>query len=272
MSISILTNVSSLSAQNQLNLTSMNLQRTLQQLASGSRINSGADDAAGLAIADGLSANQAALTQSAKNATDGVGALQVADGALSQITALLNRAVTLATEASNSTVGSSQLTAIDSEFTAIKTEIDNINGTTNFNGQAVFGGRIAVYTSDGSASGSNTISATVTATDSTTLGINSDDLTSASNAQAALTDITSAIATVAGQRGTLGGTIEQLQAASSVMSTENQNLASAESNIRSADMGQTVANMTKFNILQQTGMAALQQSNQAQQSVLKLLQ
>ncbi len=106
MSFSILNNIPALSAENQLNSTQMSLQKTLAQLASGQRINSGADDAAGLAIANGLEANISALNQSTQNANDGIGALQVADGALGQVTTLLNRAVTLATEASTGTVSS----------------------------------------------------------------------------------------------------------------------------------------------------------------------
>src|SRR3569833_1185517 len=129
MPLSILNNIPSLAAQNQLSITNSNLQKTLIQLSSGQRINSGADDAAGLSIADGLNANIAALTQSARNATDGVGKLQVADGALSQVTSLLNRAVTLATESANGTLngdGGSQRTALQTEFAAIKAEIDRI--------------------------------------------------------------------------------------------------------------------------------------------------
>src|SRR5246127_3966773 len=106
MSLGILTNVAATYAQNNLNQTQGSLQTVLQQLSSGSRINSGADDAAGLAIADGLHANETALTQSSQNASNGVGSLQVADGALAQVTTLLNRAVTLATEAATGTVSS----------------------------------------------------------------------------------------------------------------------------------------------------------------------
>jgi len=207
MSISLLNNVSSLAAENQLDITSANLQKTLQQLSSGSRINSGADDAAGLAIADGLAANQAALTQSAQNATDGVGVLQVADGALSQVTALLNRAVTLATEASSSTVSSSQDAAIDNEYQAILTEIGNINSTTNFNGQAVFGQSLSVYTSDGTSTGSNSFTITPAAIDTGTLALSGTKLDNATDAQAALTAITAAISTVSLERGTVGATI-----------------------------------------------------------------
>src|SRR5437763_1710953 len=108
-----LNNIPSLAAQNQLSITQTNLQKTLEQLSSGSRINSGADDAAGLAIADGLRANITALTQSSMNANEGVGKLQVSDGALSQVTTLLNRAVTLATESANGTVNDNQRTALN---------------------------------------------------------------------------------------------------------------------------------------------------------------
>lgn len=138
MSISILNNPASLAAQNQLGVTNSSLQKTLYQLSSGSRINTGADDAAGLAVANGLMANITALTQSARNANDGVGKLQVADGALAQVTTLLNRAVTLATEAANGTLSDAERAPLQAEFASIAKEIDRIGSTTNFNGQQVF--------------------------------------------------------------------------------------------------------------------------------------
>ncbi len=281
MALSILNNIPSLQAQNQLQLTSASLAQALQRLSSGSRINTGADDAAGLAIADGLGANITALTQSARNATDGVGMLQVADGALSQITALLNRAVTLATEASTGTVSDAQRVALNNEFTSIKSEIDAIGQKTTYNGQAIFGASVTldVYMSDSTSTGITTVSVTLGQVDSTNLGpgttgvnISADVLTSATAAQAALTKLNSAVAGIAGVRGTLGATVNQLQAASAVMNNQMQNLAAAQDSIRAADIGKEVSNMTKYNILQQTGIAALQQSNQMQQGVLKLLQ
>src|ERR1700753_3120472 len=139
MSLSVLNNISAMYAENNLNQTQSSLQNTLTQLSSGSRINSGADDAAGLSVADGLQANEAALTQSSQNASDGVSLLQTADGALSQVNNLLNRAVTLATEASNGTLTGPQSTAADQEFQSILAEISNIGSTTTYNGNAVFG-------------------------------------------------------------------------------------------------------------------------------------
>src|SRR5215469_11010362 len=138
MSLGVLNNISAIYAQNNLANTQASLSKTLQQLSSGSRINSGADDAAGLSLANGLQASATALSQSAKNASEGVDFLQVADDALSQVTSLLNRAVTLATEASNGTLNSSQAAAADSEYQKILGEIDTINNNTEYNGINTF--------------------------------------------------------------------------------------------------------------------------------------
>ena len=282
MSLSILNNVSSLAAENQLSMTNTSLQKTLLELSSGSRINSGADDAAGLAIADGLQANITALTQSGQNATDGLGLLQVADGSLSQVTTLLNRAVTIATEASNGGVSTQQASALDAEFTSIKAEIDRIGSKTTYNGTQVFTTTASsVYLTDATSAGSSSISITLGALASSSIGfstgltaanLSSDVLTSSSAAQTALTHIDAAIANVAADRGTIGADENRLQSASSVISNQVQNLTSGESTIRSADMGATVTAMSQESILEQTGIAALQQSNQMQQAVLKLLQ
>src|SRR6201997_4856984 len=153
MALGVLNNLSAIYAENNLNNTNNSLQTVLQQLSSGSRINSGADDAAGLSLVNGLQANSKALTQSATNATEGVGLLQVADGALSQVTNLLNRAVTLATEASNGTLNASQEAAADQEYKSILAEISNIGSTTTYNQNQVFTGAaagITIYTGDSS--------------------------------------------------------------------------------------------------------------------------
>ncbi|MFY9855751.1 MAG: flagellin, partial [Terracidiphilus sp.] len=135
--------------------TNNSLNTVLQQLSSGSKINSGADDAAGLSLVNGLQANQTALAQSETNATEGVGLLQVADGALSQVTSLLNRAVTLATEASNGTLNSSQDTAANQEYQSILSEISNIGSTTTYNDEGVFGSNTNIYTGDSSTAGAS---------------------------------------------------------------------------------------------------------------------
>lgn len=380
MALSILNNIPSMAAQNQLSITGSSLQKTLFRLSSGSRINSGADDAAGLAIADGLRANVTALSQSARNATDGIGKLQVADGALAQVTNLLNRAVTLATEASTGTVNGDQRTALDKEFDAIKAEITRIGSKTTFNGDTLFTGTATVkdtnswsgdagslttgtalaaghdvtitdtktgtqksystttytsvgalmtaiqddmgtgsgevdvqvalvggnlqikdaggdrslyiesnvtelgtvtsadvsvggsqvFLSDGGASISETITTNIAALSPGDLGL-SHNLQTDTNAQSALTEITDAIKTIASQRGEIGAGINRLQSATNVINAQVQNLSAAEDGIRAADIAQEVANMTKYNILNQTGISALSQANQMQQGVLSLL-
>jgi flagellin len=161
MSLGVLNNIAAIYAQNNLNSTQASLQNTLTQLSSGSRINTGSDDAAGLAVADGLHANETALTQSAQNASDGTGLLQTADGALSQVTNLLNRAVTLATESANGTLNSNQVSSANQEYQNILSEIGNIGVTTNFNSRTVFSAQAkTVFVSDGTVGGANTYSST----------------------------------------------------------------------------------------------------------------
>ena len=155
MSLGVLNNLSAMYAENDLNKTSNSLNTVLQQLSSGSKINSGADDAAGLSLVNGLQANNQALMQSQTNASEGVGLLTVADGALSQVNNLLNRAVTLATESANGTLNSSQDTASNQEYQSILSEISNIGSTTTYNGTAVFGSNTNIYTGDSSTTGAS---------------------------------------------------------------------------------------------------------------------
>jgi flagellin len=283
MSLGILTNVAATYAQNNLNQTQGSLNKVLQQLSSGSRINSGADDAAGLAVADGLAANEAALTQSAQNAQNGVGLLQTADGALSQVTNLLNRAVTLATEASNGGLTTAQSASADTEFQSIVTEIGNIGSSTNFNSTAVFSATATNFVvSDGTTSGTTTYADTIGALTSASVGtasgggagidLSASVLTSQSAAKTALAKITSAIADVANQRGSIGANINQLNAAASVSSSEEVNLSAAESTIRATNYGQATSDLAKYQVLSQTGISALAQANSVQQEILKLLQ
>jgi len=170
MSLGVLNNLSAMYAENNLNNTTNSLNTVLQQLSSGSKINSGADDAAGLSLVDGLQANSQALTQSQTNATEGVGLLQVADGALSQVTSLLNRAVTLATEASNGTLNSSQDTAANQEYQSILSEINNIGTTTTYNQESVFNSNTNIYTGDSSATGASIDSLNIRSLSSANVG------------------------------------------------------------------------------------------------------
>jgi flagellin len=279
MSLGVLTNVAAINAENSLNKTQNSLNTVLLQLSSGSRINSGADDAAGLSIVDGLAANQAALTQSAQNAQNGVGLLQTADGALSQVTSLLDRAVTLATEASNGGLTAAQATAADTEFQSIITQIGSIGSTTNFNSTGVFNqaaGTSFVLT-DGTSGGVTTITSAVTDLSATSIGgqtfsAAADTLTTTALAGTTLTDVTTAIAGISAERGAIGANINQLNAAANVASTESVNLSAAQSTIQATNFGQATSDLAKFQVLSQTGISALAQANSVQQEILKLLQ
>jgi flagellin len=281
-SFSILNNVSGLNAQNQLNLNNVNLARTLLRLSSGKRINTGADDAAGLQIADSLRANTQALNQAVRNANDGIGVAQIADGALQEITNLLTRSVTLANEASTETVDSTGRASLNAEFTQIQAEIARIAAQTNFNGYGVFtttgvNGSLSVYVGDitGSSSISVTIS-TITTSSSTVTGIGGQniatvDLTSQTAAATSLTTIKNAINGVSNMRAGIGAGINRLQSAVAVLQTQSQNTQAAESSIRDANVAEEVANLTKYQILAQSGIAALAQANSNSQTVLSLL-
>jgi flagellin len=306
MSMGVLNNIAATYAANNLSNTQASLQNVLTQLSSGSRINSGADDAAGLSLANGLQANQSALTQSASNVNLGVGLLQTADGALSQVNNLLNRAVTLATEAGNGTLNTSQSGAANQEYQSILAEINNIGAATTYNGQAVFGSAttpasFSIYTSDGTATGTSTDTLSIAALTSAKVGDSggtiatgagnaitytvgtSTDLSTTSltgttpalataAAQAALTAITNAISGVAAQRGYLGSQINTLNSMASVETTQSENLASASNSIMATDYTKATSELSKFQILTQTGISALAQANSTQQAVTKLLQ
>jgi len=276
-SFSVLNNISGLNAQNQLNLNNVNLSRTLSRLSSGKRINSGADDAAGLQIADSLRANTYALNQSIRNANDGIGVAQIADGALQEVSNLLTRGVTLAEEAATETVDSAGKTSLQAEFTSIATEIDRIASQTNFNGSYLFtaaglggDGKLSVFVGDMSSSSS----IDVTIDSFTAAKLDGTDLTKvdlSTDAAGALTDIQSALNSVSEMRGTIGAGMNRLQSAVSVLQTQVQNTQSAESTIRDANMAEEISNLTKQQILSQSGMAALAQANSGSQNILSLL-
>lgn len=270
MGLSVLFNTPSLLAQNQLAQTNNSLQNTLTQLTTGSRINSGADDPAGLQISNLLNASVAALNQSVNNASNGIGLAQVADGALSQVSTLLNTAVTLATEASNGGLSTKEASALNSEYQNILTEIGNIGSNTNFNGAAVFTTTAtAVFLTD--LATSYTISVTPGALTATALGVNGTDLTTTATAVTALTDINNAIVSVGSIRGTIGAAMVQMQDGQNVDMVEAQNTTTALSTIQSANIPQVVSNLTKYTILDQTGIAALTQANSIPQALLKLI-
>lgn len=286
---SVLNNISALHAQKQLGVTNVSLSQSIARISSGKRINSGADDAAGLMIADTLRANVRALDQAVRNANDCISIGQIADGALQEITNLLTRAVTLAEQAATETVDSTGRACLDNEFTQIEAEIARIASQTNFNGVKLFvpgdglDGDLSVFVGDifGSSSIAVTINTIETSGETVTkIGTNAAgedidltavDLTTQEGAKDALGIIRDSLIAVANQRAAIGAGSNRLQSAVEVMQSQAINTQAAESTIRDANMATEITNLTKYQILSQTGMAALSQANAQSQSVMSLM-
>ena len=273
MSLSIYNNVSSLDSQRSLGINERNLSGNMSRLSSGMRINSAADDAAGLAISEQMRADIKSYGQAQRNANDGVSMMQVADGAMSQQVSLLSRMKELATEASNGTLGATQLADTDTEFQQLISEVDRVASSTSFNGTAMLAASASVTFQVGTgANGANDqIAVTVGATDMTTLGINALDLTTQANAQAALTAIDTAVGTLSTAQATVGAATNRLTAAADTASSFQVNLQAAESRIRDVDVASESANMSRNNILVQAGTAVLAQANKLPEAALTLL-
>jgi flagellin len=282
-SFSILNNNAALYAQNKLGVTNLKLTKTITRLASGKRINSGADDAAGLMIADSLRANIRALDQSVRNANDCISIGQIADSALGEITNILTRTITLAEQAATETVDSTGRQAINLEWTAIQAEVARIAGSTNFNGVRVFtdtglNGSLSVFVGDifGASSIAVTINTITTSGETVTdlggVDLSTVDLTTQTGAISALGTIRNALIAVASSRASVGAGLNRLQSAVSVMQNMSLNTQSAESTIRDANMAEEISNLTKYQILSQTGTAALSQANASKNMILTLMQ
>jgi len=285
-SFSVVNNLPGIVAQQQAGVNQTGLQRTLYRLSSGLRINSGRDDAAGLAIADGLRAQIRSLQQSIRNANDGIGYLQIADSALGEVTNLLNRAAQLLSQAASDPNAGGE-TAIEAELSELYQEIDRVGGATTFNGATIFvEGDLNIFIGDttnvsaATAQISITTSALSTAELALSTGVTGTgasiavdiDNTGAASAAVMLTEVATAIDTVAAKRGNLGAKMNRMDNAVSIMQAQLQNLTAAESQIRDADMAEEVANLTRFQILSQVGLAAMAQANAVPQGVLALLQ
>lgn len=294
MSISLLTNTASLEAQRNLNMTSKALASNFAKLSSGQRINSAADDAAGLAISDRMKSQISSMGQAQRNANDGISMLQTADSALNQNASVLSRMRDLAMQSANGTLGDSDRSALQTEFGQLTAEIDRISKVTQFNGSNLLDNNNTFTFQVGISSGAqDTISATMqkmTATeygqdsagtpiDLSTLAIGNGkdyagaDITGdATTAKTALDALDSAIAATSNQRAQLGAKSNRLQVTVANLAAASSNLSAANSQIRDVDVATETAAMTKNNILSQAGLAVLAQANQLPSAALKLLQ
>ena len=274
MSFSVVTNLSSINAQATLDGTQMGLQRTLSRLTSGLRINSAADDAAGLAVANRHKLDNTGLTIGIRSANDAISKLQIEDGAMNNISSLLDRALTLASQAASDTFTGSRAT-LDSEFQSVLSEITRNataagieTGNANLNARSVFVGNTQTSTS---ATVTYVSFALTTAVDAQGLGISSQDITDQANAATAITALQTAIGTLGTVQGRAGAAMNRLSFAISQAQTMSVSVRASESRIRDANIAEEAASLTKYNILTQSGLAALSQANQSSQSVLQLL-
>ena len=285
MAVSVNTNVASLGAQRRLGMTTNALQKTYEKLSSGLRISRASDDAAGLAIADSLRADERIASVAIRNANDGISMISIADSALSEIGNVLTRMGELAEQSSNGTLTGVQRSALDSEFGNLASEIQRISATTSFNGLGLLSGGAAVSLQIGFNSASTAqISFSGVQGTLASLGLaaaGSAGLTYSLNgngssagqyaAQSALDAIRGAISSLTTNRGTLGATESRLTVAINNLQVARENFASAESQIRDVDVASEAANLTRLNILQQAGASVLAQANQQPSLALSLL-
>lgn len=266
-SFSVVSNISALNAQSNLVGTNLSLQKAITRLSSGFRINAAGDDAAGLAVANTYRSTQAVLNQGIRNANDGLSTLQIKDGALNNISTLLDRLSTLATQ-SASAASNVDRTQLNNEFQDVLKEIDreaNVAGLTASSGFSVF------VSNDGA---NGKVGGTIGAADTTALSLKSGsyiDISSASTAATAVSTIASAVTTLGSAQSTIGTLENRLQFAISLAQSQVVSNKTAESRIRDANVAEESANLTRYNVLTQSGIAALAQANQTSQSVLTLL-
>jgi flagellin len=274
MGFSVVTNIAGLNAQAKLLETNMGLEKTLGRLTSGLRINSAADDAAGLAVANRHKLDNSGLQVGVRAANDAISKLQIEDGAMSNVTALLDRALVLAAQAASDTFTGSRAT-LDNEFQSVLAEITRNataagleTGSANLNARSVFVGNTQTSTS---IAVTYVSFALTTAVDSQGLGISTQNITSQADAALAVTALQTAVGTLGTAQGRVGAAMNRLQFSIAQAQTMSVSVAASESRIRDANVAEEAANLTKYNILTQSGLAALGQANQSSQAVLSLL-
>lgn len=277
MGIRIGTNITALNAQRQMGLTRINQDKALERLASGSRINRSGDDAAGLAISENLRAQIRGLRQARRNASDGMSMLQVSEGALNEVSNILIRLRELAVQAASDTIGDNERLFSNREFQSLKQEIDRISNATNFNGTPLLNGKSGVLefqvgtrndpSLDRIAYNAEIANVTVEA-----LKIGGENLSTKVGAQTSLNVIDGALNHINSVRADMGALHNRLMSTMNNLAISDENISAANSRIRDADMAEEVSEMTKNNILMQSGISVLSQANQTNQAALKLLQ
>jgi flagellin len=270
MSMVIGTNVASLSAQRHLANSRADMEVSMERLASGKRINSAMDDAAGLTVTHKLDAKITGLNQAVRNGNDGISMIKVAEGALEEISGILNRMKELTVQGANGTYATADLAAMSTEFVQLYTEMTRITDATDFNGYQVIGNSatINIQVGDTNVASQDVIAFTTTDSANTALSVG---ITTATLANAANALVGSAIVTVDTQRATLGAVANRLESAVSNLMSRSENQSAARSRIEDTDFAVESANLAKNQVLQQAGTAMLAQANASGQGVLSLL-
>ncbi len=276
MGLRINTNIAALNAQNNLRKTKLRLDKSLQQLSSGYRINSAADDPAGLAISTNLRAQIRGLKQAQRNAEDGISLIQVAEGSLSQVANILIRLRELGVEAASDTVGPVDRQFLNVEYDQLVSEIDRIADGTSFDGTQLLSGTGTVLDFQvGTHNDPNidrlSFDASKADATSAALGINLTSVADKASAQNSLSAIDSAITSVSAMRADFGALQNRLQSTISNLAVTVQNMAAANSRIRDVDVAAATTNMTMNKVLMQAGAAVLAQANQTPDIALNLL-
>jgi flagellin len=275
MALYIQSNIASLEAQRNLAGTQKSLQMNFQRLSSGYRINSAADDAAGLGISEQMNAQIRSYAVAERNTNNGISMAQTAEGALGQVGSMLQRLRELAVEGANGDLTSTDRGFLNTEFTQLQQEIDRISTSTTFNGQALLSGAANTVTFQVGINNSTNdqINVVFGGVDLTSLGINGSSVSgaTATNAQNAITAVDAAIATISTQRSTYGAAMNRMQVTVSNIQSMRTNLAAANSRIKDVDIAEETAAMARNQVLSQAGAAVLAQANQAPQLAMSLL-
>jgi len=272
MGFRINTNIGAMNAHMYATQNGNALDKSLSNLSSGLRINKAADDAAGLAIANALRAQSGGLGQAIRNANDGIGLVQTADGALEETGNILNRLRTLAVQSANDTQNTASRSAITLEVTKLLSNIDNINTQTKFNGKAVFGSGVSFKFHVGAYTNENIVASSLKANKSGLISGGTIGLGTQASANAAILKLDNAIKKLDAGRAKFGAVQNQLESVVRNISVTQVNVSAAESQIRDVDFAAESATFNKRNIMAQSGSYAMSQANAVQQNVLRLLQ
>jgi len=272
---SVLNNFGSINAQRNAVFAGNRLGRNLGHLSSGTRITNAGDDAAGLMIANGLRADYTALSQATRNANDGLGITQIADGALSNMGNMLNRATTLATQAASETIGDSERETINTEYQEIMKEINRVIDTTHFKGEQLFSqnGPVnkSLFVGDTHMESSIDLSiGGINGSGTEAMGLEGTSISTVDNARQALSLLKNAVGEVSKWRGTIGAQSNRLENSISIIQVQSQNLLAAESTIRDTNMASEIGKFTSNKILLESSMATIAQANASSSLILSL--